>query len=329
MSLLDRIFRWRKREQGGTPKAARGKDTSNTVVHGRSPGRDSFLHALLGSSGDEQTLSVPQQLVMQVVEKRLRSPKVEQLPRLPAVIPKLLRAIRDPDASKREWGEIIRKDPALATAVLRLANSVYYNHGQGRITSIERAVATLGAEGLRSVLTAAVMQPLIQVKSPLYANFGRQLWEHSLHCGICAELLAERNEQDRFKGYLLGLLHDLGAIVIFHELVQAFREHAGVTEPSPAAFVPLLQSHAMAMSCMIATHWELPGDLLEALREQEAGSPPSTVLGQLLGEANTVAELYFLVRTDRLPRDSAEQWLRQRCLPVELLERLDALSVEV
>ncbi len=288
-----------------------------------------FIEVVLAPDGLAAELSVPQQLVMQVVEQRLKSLPDDAiaLPRLPAVIPKLMAALRDPQASAREYSDIVRKDPALASGVLRLANSPYYNTTEDEITSIERGIQALGVGGLRSLLAAAVLQPLIHVRSPLYGQFGKLLWEHSLATAVAAELLAERWREDKFKAYFLGLIHEIGSIVVFTQLVNAFKENSPVAEPSPAAFLPLLRDYAPAFAARVVRLWDLPEDIGQALAEQGKVSGHGS-LGGVLHTANQVAELHFLVSSGRVGEFTAEQRLAEMNVPRDIMVKLNGLSLE-
>ena len=89
--------------------------------------------------------------------------KPNYAPRRPMQLPKLLQAINDETASRGALSQIIAGDPALAGNLLRLANSPFYRHSPEPIESLDRAVAMLGIEGLRSMIAAALMQPVFRI----------------------------------------------------------------------------------------------------------------------------------------------------------------------
>ncbi len=64
--------------------------------------------------------------------------KPNYAPRRPMQLPKLMRAINDETASRREFSQIIAGDPALAGNLLRLANSPFYRHGPQAVESLDR-----------------------------------------------------------------------------------------------------------------------------------------------------------------------------------------------
>lgn len=277
----------------------------------------------------ESGFSLPQRLILQSLEYKLASEplSISDMPRLPAIVPRLLSAMKDPDSSYKEYSEIIRQDPAIATAVMRLANNVYYSGADASVSSIEKAVASLGVNGLRYLLAGAVMQPVIQVKSPLYSQYGKALWEHSLICALVAEALASENQEDKFKAYLLGLLHEAGAIVLFGQLEAAFRDNAGLTEPAPALIEPLLQRYAADMTWQIAQAWELPQDIVAALAAQ-CGRGSMNSLAGILRQANQLAELYALMQVKQVKVEEASMYLLKLGMPVQFFERFGQLPAQ-
>lgn len=279
----------------------------------------------------EHKLTLPQKLVIDMMKSSLQKKEFRQkaVPRLPSVIPKLLRSLRDPDSSVKDYVEIINKDPVMSAAVLKLANSVYFNPIGRRIDEIEQAVVKLGIDGLRSVLSAAVMQPIIQRESAYYSQTGQKLWLHSLATAVACELIAEHRKLPRFKVYLLGLIHDIGKTTLFSELCKQFKQNSEEEKPGFNAFVPLMKVLGPAVSYWIAKDWELPKEICTALAEQtnvQAGSKVSE-FAHLLYQANLVAECYATLRNQN--ENLAVNILRELDLPTDLYNKLDLLSREV
>ncbi len=292
-----------------------------------------FYTTIIGNIDDKKPLTLPQKLVVSVVEKdmHLQDKRIKAVPRLPSIIPKLLQSLRNPKTSAKDYVNIINKDPALSTAVLKLANSVYFNPISKRVSSIETAVVKLGIEGLRSVLSAAVMQPVIQRKSSYYEKFGHKLWTHSLCCAVACELIAKQRGLEPFKAYLLGLVHDIGKITLFSELSNQFKQNAGNEQPGYAAFAPLMQSTSEALSHTIAKDWSLPEEICSAL-EQQVNLTSGDLIGpyaHVLYQANLACEIYAICRQDDSQEAAAEQALEDMSLPADLFKQLDSLSMDL
>lgn len=278
----------------------------------------------------ERPLTVPQKLVADVVRDNLskKELRVYAVPRLPSIIPKLLRSLRDPDSSAKDYVAIVNKDPAMSAAVLKLANSVYFNPVGAYIGDIERAIVNLGSDGLRSVLSAAVMQPIIQRESPYFSKTGQRLWMHSLNTAVACEVIGESRGMERFKVYLMGLVHDVGKITLFSELCKQYKLN-GDEEPGQNAFIPPMKRLSGQLSCAIAKDWKLPEQIIVALQEQLDPAPGRAVsdYGQLLYQANIACEAYAytpLHKHEKLAPIAADL-----NLPADLFLRLQEVSTQV
>lgn len=292
-----------------------------------------FYDAVLGNIDDQKPLSVPQKLVQTVVQKSLtnKDSRIKAVPRLPSIIPKLMQTLRDPKAAVIDYIKIINKDPAISTTVLKLANSVYFNPSSKRITSVDTAVVKLGIDGLRLVLSAAVLQPVVQRKSYFYTEFGQKLWVHSLHCAVACELIAKQRALEPYKAYLLGLVHDMGKITVFSELSNQFQLNKTQDQPGYAAFAPLMQSNSETLSHLIAQDWELPEEICSAL-EQQINLKAGDVIGpyaNVLFQANLITEIYAIANTHPEQKEAALKALTDLKLPLNLFEKLDSVNIEL
>ncbi|SMF57908.1 HD-like signal output (HDOD) domain, no enzymatic activity [Alteromonadaceae bacterium Bs31] len=278
----------------------------------------------------EKNLTVPQKLVADMVKASLQKQenRNKAVPRLPSVIPRLLRSLRDPNSSARDYVEIINKDPVMSAAVLKLANSVYFNPIGARIDEIEKAVVKLGIEGIRSVLSAAVMQPIVQRESAYFSHTGQKMWNHSLSCAVACELIADYRKVDKFKVYVMGLVHDIGKITVFSELCKQFKLNEEEVKPGYNAFTPVMKVMAPAVSYWVAKDWELPKEICKAIAEQvnlQAGNKLSP-FGHVLYQANMIAECHVTLHHKN--ESLAETILRDLELPEDLYDKLDMLQRE-
>ena len=68
--------------------------------------------------------------------------KIDELPTLPAVLPKLMSLMEDERSGAAQVADTIASDPALTSKILKVANSAYYGFSQ-EISSLDKAVSTL------------------------------------------------------------------------------------------------------------------------------------------------------------------------------------------
>ena len=205
-------------------------------------------------------------------------------PRRPSLLPELIRAINDENVSVRQVVPIVARDPSLVGNLLRVANSSYYRITTQPIETIERALVILGSDGLRSVMAAALMQPIFHVPGAGGASrFPEIVWEHavrSAHAAIPHASLVER--ANPFAAELLTLIWGLAEIVLFRAVLEHCAPPPGREEIDPLVIASILDSQSTAFAWHIGAEWRLSEEMLAALEEQMLPSEPATPLGRSL-----------------------------------------------
>jgi HD-like signal output (HDOD) protein len=205
-------------------------------------------------------------------------------PRRPNLLPELTRAMNDERAPVRRLVAIVARDPALVGNLLRVANSSFYRLTPQPIETIERAIVVLGNDGLRSVMAAALMQPIFDTAGAGAARrFPELVWEHavrSAHAAIAHAGLVERSNP--FAAELLSLVSGLAEIVLFRAVLEHCPRSAAGEGIDPLAIAVVLESQAARFAWHIGADWRLSQEMLAALEEQTAASEPMTPLGRSL-----------------------------------------------
>jgi HD-like signal output (HDOD) protein len=205
-------------------------------------------------------------------------------PRRPNLLPQLMRAINDEDVSRRELAAMIARDPSLVGSLLKMANSAFYRVTSRPVETIEQAIVILGSDGLRSLMVAALMQPIFQVTSAgKFSRFPEIVWEHALrsaHAAIPHAALVER--ADAFAAELLSLISGLAEVILFRAAMDHCATSARQGQPDPLVIASLLDSQSATVAWRIGAGWELSEAMLAALEEQMVESEPTTPLGRSL-----------------------------------------------
>ncbi len=135
--------------------------------------------------------------------------KVE-LPTIPAVVQKLIAALRDPNVDARKIGESLAKDPILSAKVLRLANSSFFG-GQRSMSSIDAAVSLIGIQALNRLIVACGVSSSFK---PIPGIDMDDFWRDALLAATAANKIAPRLEADPEAAYVCGLLHSTGHLIL-------------------------------------------------------------------------------------------------------------------
>ena len=78
--------------------------------------------------------------------------KLKDLPPMPQIVFKARQVIADPDSEMAELSDLLESDQAIATKVLKLANSAYYGLS-GKVSSIRHASSLLGYNALGQLIS--------------------------------------------------------------------------------------------------------------------------------------------------------------------------------
>lgn len=248
------------------------------------------------------------------------------LPRRPSIVPQLLKTMNDPQASRREIAGIISRDPALAADLLQIANSAWYRTSPTPVESIDRAVAVLGHDGIRSLLSAALLQPMFRMPPGPFQRFPQVAWDHAAAASIASESLAALAENDDpFAAQLLALLVGVGGIIVFRVILDTYANE-GTLRPSPEAIAMLIDRQAAPVARRIATGWELSERMIGALNDQSAADSTAAVLLSPLGRSlllgRELGALSVLAREGALPEPEARARALACGAPPRLVERI-------
>lgn len=216
---------------------------------------------------------------------------VRSLPRLPTVLPQLLRALKNDKAGGGELARLIGRDPLMVGEIMRVTGSVHYRAAQP-ITSLQQAVVVLGQDGLRRVLTQHVMKPILQAHAGAFGHAaGERLWHHAERCAHACAWLGRNSGCDGFEAYLAGIVCHAGdgAVVRLLDPVQP----AADGESLSSGFLAGCAGLAARLSLQVAQHWELPPRVIDALAERLAPAMPAA---SPLGNALVVADLLAMAR---------------------------------
>lgn len=238
---------------------------------------------------------------------------VRELPALPVIVIELMSTMDQEDAGGNELAEKLSRDQALTAKTLRLANSSFYGM-QSKVTSIQQAIAILGFNGVRTlVTTAAVIGSFSGSKSGTFDFLA--FWRHSVATAVCAKLLAKSLHLNQDYAFMIGLLHDIGRLV----LVTSSPEHyAEVLNHRAQRDCCLLDAELAVLGVphtivggALAAHWKFPllmQKAIESHHDRAHGTMPS--LAGLVHIADAIAHGLDLsgIDDDIVPPVSAETW---------------------
>jgi HD-like signal output (HDOD) protein len=193
---------------------------------------------------------------------RHRVSRLRNVPTLPKLLERVVTALEDPEVDFHNVAELIEVDQSLTSQILRLANSAFYSD-RGKVSHVTQALVMLGTAVTRGVVLSASVLDMRHV--PL-----RGFWEHSLGCAVAAGAIAKAtglcNPEEVSAA---GLLHDLGKVVLYKELPDAFAHIVACAHAEERSFREVEHAllgidHGDIAAWLIET-WHLPACLAEPI----------------------------------------------------------------
>jgi putative nucleotidyltransferase with HDIG domain len=185
---------------------------------------------------------------------------VDALPALPQAVREVMQALQRDDVSVERSVHLIEQDQSLAARTLRVANSAFYGMS-GRVGRIGDAVTLLGLRAVSGVLLAVSFSQGLDTSRCAGFHF-RGYWRHSMATALAARLLAPRLRLDPDEGFVAGLLHDIGKLVLAAHFpaegaqAMALARSADVSDIE-AERATLGLTHA-EIGAVLVRHWRFP-----------------------------------------------------------------------
>ncbi len=197
-----------------------------------------------------------------------------------------LRAEREYETKELE--AIALRDPVLAGSLLSVANSALYGRAQ-RVSTVGRAIASVGVIAARKVMLAAAMRPL-------FASAGLlRIWHHSLSSApLWSALASHTGLLSPEEALVLGLVHDIGAVAVQFLPRETLTTHRRLVEGGcPAVYVERLllgRDHGEIGAELIA-EWHFPEEFIDAVRFHHQPERSASKLASLAYLAEFWSEL--------------------------------------
>lgn len=221
---------------------------------------------------------------------------VGDLPPMPQTVHKARDIMANSNSSFRDLAIVLVADQAIATRVLKIANSAYYGLS-GKVSSIQHASVVLGQKTLAEILTLASTSKLMGQKLAGYGLSAEDQWRHSLSVAFGARIVAnKKNPGLEDNAFSAGLIHDAGKLVLdkyilekkalFDQLVAECKSE-GIFNLTRIEQKLLGLDHA-EIGGEVCKKWNVPNYLAVAIQSHHA---PSALEENELGHMVHVADI--------------------------------------
>ncbi len=195
---------------------------------------------------------------------------VKDIPPLPAIVPRVMAVLNDPNSSVAELAKILGSDQAIASKLLRLSNSAFYGFSK-HIGTIHDAVVLLGFKTIKGLIYALSLYSSFNQRVGGYKMDKGELWRHSLCAAYTAQSISTKTKLGNSEqAFVAGLMHDIGKTILGEFLTNGSEDFAKAAEDEEFFFVKAEQrilgiSHP-EIGAKVCEKWNLPAELLEAVK---------------------------------------------------------------
>lgn len=210
-----------------------------------------------------------------------------QLSAQPAAAEQVLRLVGSTRSSAGDLARVVETDPALAVRVMRLANSPYYGLSR-RVSNTQHAIVMLGFDTVRGLAVSAACS-LLDGRGELGPD---GFWRHAVTTAAACSTIAKKIGLSAADAFSVGLLHDLGAVLLHRRDRERFAEASRAPSMSQIVAAEVAAfgiTHALAGSEALDA-WGFPRPFVEAVALHQHGVElASHALGRVLKVAEAIS----------------------------------------
>jgi len=208
--------------------------------------------------------------IPETVRKLLASQPIE-LPIFHPVALKLQRMLSNYDFTVDDVAQVANEDMALASQMLKMANSPMYM-GRTKVATIKEAVIRLGAQQVINIAIAASQAAAHASANPALDRYMKALWLHSHGTALGARWVAitcgMRGAAD--ENYLAALLHDVGKLYLLKSIERLV--NAGVISSmfDDELIMEIFEAMHVEQGYRLMQHWNFPAMYCDVIKYHHA-----------------------------------------------------------
>ncbi len=251
-----------------------------------------------------------------------------ELPILPQAAAQVMELSTNPRAEVSDYVQVIESDHSLVRAIVDTANSSFFASLSGSAT-VEQAIVRIGLRQVDQItMIHALRSKVFRVAG--FEQMTQRVVKHSLASAVASQVVAEALSATRNEGFLGGLFHDVGKLVILGLVGQVQRRlsWAAPHELVESAF----DAYHVFTGSSLCAHWKFPADISRAVgthHDPEQASAhrldQAVYLGNLLAHSLASGESAVICSPED-PVLLAAAWTPERLAEVRgtVLEHLEA-----
>lgn len=275
----------RELDQGASGRGAAGGDVRFEDVP------EEFVQACMARLEDELGEETEATPLLRTLHESLESRRLA-LPVFSSTLTRIMRLLEDDSVGVGQIAMAVEGDPGLATKIVGVANSGFYG-GIEAVGSVQDALMRTGLEQAKNIVAGVAVRSSV-FRAPGYEGVADMLWQRSISTALASLALLESDARWRDSAFLLGLVHDVGRIILLASAAVPLAERGQVFPAS------VIERAGSAIRCELGAialaAWTFDDEMIDAVlwQEQPESCPEeSRPLCAGLYAADTVVNLGF------------------------------------
>lgn len=230
---------------------------------------------------DEELIEIIRRALKQADHQKKYSSKLQQvlnsmplLPQQPQSYAKVQGYLSSEEPNLEEIIDFINQDVGLASTILHWANSALFGQ-RFAVETIQKAIVVIGTDIVVNLILVHSLNQSVAKDIPPMSNFGvEEFNKHSMTTAVMTRLLLKslrpNDTELHDRGFVAGLLHDLGKLIAAHYFTSKFSLAIEVAKEKNCSLTTaeeaVLGTSHTELGGLLSDWWDLPDFIVNSVR---------------------------------------------------------------
>ncbi len=201
--------------------------------------------------------------------------EIGELPTLPTIYTSILEVMSNPRSYVTDVAQIIEKDVAISTKILKTVNSPIFAR-PNYIETINDAIFQLGFAEVKNLTLAISVMDMFKNVGQIRGFTIIDIWKHSIGTAVITRAIGKLIGIKNIENYFLaGLLHDIGKIIFFKFFPEQYQEVVKTLEIKRLSIAEAeknaLGFDHMDVGKVLGKLWNMPPSIVNVIAWHENG----------------------------------------------------------
>lgn len=204
---------------------------------------------------------------LEIIEGYVESDKVT-LPPFDKTALRIQQEIQKEDVKISKIEKLIIADPAMASQILKVANSAFFR-GLSKVMTIRDAIVRLGLDEITRMVMILTQKNLYATKNSFIKNYRNILWQHALVCALVSQWVAKEAgfEEVTQEVFFASLMHDIGKLFLITvvEKIKVSKEAPFI--PSKSVINEIIKGQHAEQGYNLLKKWNIPDQYCQVAKD--------------------------------------------------------------